>query len=262
MIKTLFKGAIEGDLTPPELHELKELGVGSKLALALGDNAPEKMYSTLVNYYEVKETECPLCGKPLREGHSGTKMCFYCKTNIAPKMDKEVFIFTPDRELLAIFLENLTGDSYSLPEEETKESESDDKDEDSLPKEAVDAFSKMIQSFTGDTDNDDSDPYYRESCPHDKRDAFEDLEAIVNGFSTDLEYQTFEYYEQAVNHGIGKLGDIVKSLAKEISSLRAELESIKNNHRQSPFPPKASPHDTAKAELLKHLKDLTKLLGE
>lgn len=232
MFKRLLKDILEGDLTPPELHELKELGVGSKLALALGDNAPEKMYSTLVNYYEVKETECPLCGKPLREGHSGTKMCFYCKTNIFPKMDKEVFIFTPDRELLAIFLENLTGDSYSLPEEETKESESDDKDE-------------------------DSDPYYRESCPHDRRDAFEDLEAIVNGFSTDLEYQTFEYYEQAVNHGIAELGDIVKTMAKEIGSLKRELESMKNKLLQSP---KAKPHDTAKAELLKQLKDLTKLL--
>ncbi len=198
MFKTLFKDILEGDLTPPELHELKELGVGSKLALALGDNAPEKMYSTLVNYYEVKETECPLCGKPLREGHSGTKMCFYCKTNIAPKTDKEVFICTPDRELLAIFLENLTGDSYSLPEEETKESESDDKDEDSLPKEAV-------------------------------------------------------------NHGIAELGDIVKTMAKEIGSLKRELESMKNKLLQSP---KAKPHDTAKAELLKHLKDLTKLLGE
>jgi|LSQX01.2.fsa_nt_gb hypothetical protein len=205
MFKTLFKDILEGDLTPPELHELKELGVGSKLALALGDNAPEKMYSTLVNYYEVKETECPLCGKPLREGHSGTKMCFYCKTNIAPKMDKEVFIFTPDRELLAIFLENLTGDDYSLAEEE------------------VEGYDES------DTDYDDSDPYSRETCPHAKRDAFEEL------------------------------GDIVKTMAKEIGSLKRELESMKNKLLQSP---KAKPHDTAKAELLKHLKDLTKLLGE
>jgi len=235
MFKTLFKDILEGDLTPPELHELKELGVGSKLALALGDNAPEKIYSTLVNYYEVKETECPLCGKPLREGHSGTKMCFYCKTNIAPKMDKEVFIFTPDRELLATFLENLTGDDYSLAEEE------------------VEGYDES------DDDNDDSDPYSRETCPHAKRDAFEDLEAIVNDFSTDIEYREFSFYEQAVNHGIGELGDIVKSLAKEISSLRAELESMKNKLLQSP---KAKPHDTAKAELLKQLKDLTKLLGE
>lgn len=235
MFKTIFKDILEGDLTPPELHEIKELGVGSKLALALGDNAPEKMYSTLVNYYEVKETECPLCGKPLREGHSGTKMCFYCKTNIAPKMGKEVFIFTPDRELLAIFLENLTGDDYSLAEEE------------------VEGYDES------DDDYDDSDPYSRETCPHAKRDAFEDLEAIVNGFSTDLEYQTFEYYEQAVNHGIGKLGDIVKAMAKEIDYLNRELESMKNKLLQSP---KAKPHDTAKAELLKHLKDLTKLLGE
>lgn len=235
MFKTIFKDILEGDLTPPELHEIKEFGVGSKLALALGDNAPEKMYSTLVNYYEVKETECPLCGKPLREGHSGTKMCFYCKTNIAPKMGKEVFIFTPDRELLAIFLENLTGDDYSLAEEE------------------VEGYDES------DDDYDDSDPYSRETCPHAKRDAFEDLEAIVNGFSADIEYREFSFYEQAVNHGIAELGDIVKAMAKEIDYLNRELESMKNKLLQSP---KAKPHDTAKAELLKQLKDLTKLLGE
>lgn len=207
MIKTLFKGVIEGDSTPPELHELKEIKLGNKLA-ELVPNSPKTHYSTLVDYYEVKETECPLCSKPLRSSVGGSKVCMYCKASIVPLMDKQAYIFTSDKELLATFLENLTGDDYSLAEEE------------------VEGYDES------DDDYDDSDPYYRESCPHDRRDAFEDL------------------------------GDIVKSLAKEISSLRAELESIKNNHRQSPFPPKASPQDAAKAELLKQLKDLTKLLGE
>lgn len=234
MIKTLFKGAIEGDSTPPELHELKEIKLGNKLA-ELVPNSPKTHYSTLVDYYEVKETECPLCSKPLRSSVGGSKVCMYCKASIVPLMDKQAYIFTSDKELLATFLENLTGDDYSLAEEE------------------VEGYDES------DDDNDDSDPYYRESCPHDRRDAFEDLEAIVNGFSTDLEYQTFEYYEQAVNHGIAELGDIVKTMAKEIGSLKRELESMKNKLLQSP---KAKPHDTAKAELLKHLKDLTKLLGE
>ena len=237
MIKTLFKGAIEGDSTPPELHELKEIKLGNKLA-ELVPNSPKTHYSTLVDYYEVKETECPLCSKPLRSSVGGSKVCMYCKASIVPLMDKQAYIFTSDKELLATFLENLTGDDYSLAEEE------------------VEGYDES------DDDYDDSDPYSRETCPHAKRDAFEDLEAIVNNFSTDIEYRKFSFYEQAVNHGIGELGDIVKSLAKEISSLRAELESIKNNHRQSPFPPKASPQDAAKAELLKQLKDLTKLLGE